>query len=174
VRAFIAVPLPSPAEPASARRALDHLTLQFLGELDANRIEPLAQVLAPVALARPAFDVTVEGVDAFPSRTHPRVVWRGVVSGREELVQLALDVRRATSAVGVPADPSPYVPHLTLFRVRSAADAAAARALLDGRTPAPPPTRFRVAEVELVESRLRPGGAEHRVLVRFPLARPSG
>ncbi|HTS33696.1 MAG TPA: RNA 2',3'-cyclic phosphodiesterase [Thermoplasmata archaeon] len=174
MRAFIAVPVPDPTGPASAPHALEHLTLQFLGEIDADQIEPLERVLAPVALARPAFDVTVEGVDAFPSRIHPRVVWRGVSSGREELVQLALDVHRATSAVGVPADPSRYVPHLTLFRVRSAADSAEARALLDGRTSAPPPTRFQVAEVDLVESRRHASGAEHRVLARFPLATPSG
>lgn len=174
MRAFLAVPVPGDPAAASASRAPEHLTLHFLGEIDPDRVEPLKERVAPVVGARPAFEVTVEGVDAFPSRSRPRVVWRGVGAGREELVRLALDVRAAVSAAGIPVDQGPYVPHLTLFRVRSAADAERARALLDGRTPAPAATRLPVVEVDLVESRLRAGGAEHRVLTRFPLVGPSG
>lgn len=174
MRAFIAVPVPGAPESSSTAPTLDHLTLHFLGEFHPDLVAPLAERLAPAVAARPAFDLTIEGVGAFPSRAQPRIVWRGVGAGREELVRLALDVRQAVIAAGIPVDIAPFVPHLTLFRVRSANDAARARALLDGRTPAPAPTRLAVGEVDLVESQLRPTGAEHRVLVQFPLAERPG
>ncbi len=174
MRAFLAVPVPGSPGPDPAPPSLEHLTLHFLGEFHESLVAPLTERVAPTVALHRGFDLTIEGVGAFPSRTTPRIVWRGVGAGREELRRLALDVRQAVIAAGIPVDVAPFVPHLTLFRVRSAADAARARGLLDGRTPAPAPTRFAVTEVDLVESQLRPTGVEHRVVVQYPLAERSG
>jgi 2'-5' RNA ligase len=64
-----------------------------------------------------------------------------------------------------------FVPHLTLFRVRSPGQRRRAGALLAGAEPAPPPRRVAVREVHLKESTLAPGGAQHRTLARFALGR---
>ena len=169
MRGFIAVPVPGATE-TSAAPAPEHLTLHFLGELHPDLVPPLSERLGPAVGNRRAFDLTIEGVGAFPAPERPRIVWRGVGAGRNELAQLAGDVRQAVIAAGIPVDIAPFVPHVTLFRVRSPPDLARARALLDRRTPAPAPTQITVTEVDLVESQLRPTGAEHRVLARFPLA----
>ncbi len=173
MRAFLAVPVPGARESTSVGPALDHLTLHFLGEIPEELLPRLGQELAPAVRARPGFDIVIEGVGAFPSAQRPRVVWRGVGRGREELTQLARDVRAAALAAGAPGDATPFSPHLTLFRVRSAQDRARARDLLEGATPIPPPTRISVTAVVLVESRLLPTGAEHRVVARFPLGNRS-
>jgi RNA 2',3'-cyclic 3'-phosphodiesterase len=171
VRAFVAVPWEGAAfGSAPPRPAPEHLTLHFLGEIAVELVPGLVTQLRAAVGGRPAFDLTVEGIGAFPSRERPRVVWRGIGAGRDELVRLAEEVRRADVAAGAPGDPRPFAPHLTLFRVRSPADAARARELLDGRALLPPPERVRVREVHLLESLLRPGGAVHHVLERFPLA----
>ena len=170
MRAFLAVPMPEGRSPPSAPAAIDHLTLLFLGEVPEELVARLVEHLTPAVAARPRFEMVLEGVGAFPSLERPRVVWRGVGEGREELVQLAGEVRRAALVAGARGDPTPFSPHLTLFRVRSERDRGRARDLLDGRRPAPSPTRVAVSEVVLVQSRLRPTGAEHSVLARFPLA----
>jgi RNA 2',3'-cyclic 3'-phosphodiesterase len=173
VRAFLAVPVTLGSDRPARSRALEHLTLQFLGEVPEGLVGVLRDRLPAVLSGVPSFELVVEGVGAFPSVEHPRVVWRGVGIGREELEHLATEVRRVCATVGAPSDPTRFIPHLTLFRIRSAQDRSAARELLDGRTPPPPPARVPVNEVVLVESRLSSTGAEHRVVARFPLAERS-
>ncbi len=120
----------------------------------------------------PPFSVRLEGVGAFPSAARPRVVWMGVTVGRAELSALAREVREAL-AVEFGVEREEFVPHLTLFRVRSARDRAAAEELLDGRRPPPSSREVRVDELLLKESLLGPGGAVHRTLAAFPLGAPS-
>jgi len=166
VRAFVAVPLGPEAEGTPAP---EHLTLRFLGEVPEAALAALETGLRPAVAQHPAFEMVVEGVGAFPSADRPRVVWRGVGAGADPLRRLADSVREAVAAAGFPDDPVPFAPHVTLFRVRSPRDRERARSLLEGIVPPPTPTPVAVREVHLVESRLEPGGAVHRVRRRFPL-----
>jgi RNA 2',3'-cyclic 3'-phosphodiesterase len=170
VRAFVAVALAPPESEAPARRAPEHLTLRFLGEISPESVPALEATLRPALAPLAPFDLVVEGIGAFPSAERPRVVWRGVGSGEAPLRRLAGAVRDAVRAAGFPDDPVAFTPHVTLFRVRSPRDQDRARALLDRRTPPPPPTRVVVREVELLESTLTGTGAIHQVRARFPLA----
>ena len=132
----------------------------------------IERVLAPVGTRVAPFDLTLEGVGAFPSADRPRVVWVGASAGAAELVGLAGRVREALAAeIPAPVEEA-FVPHLTLFRVRSAFDRRRAEELLRGEVPAPPPRNVRVAEFVLKESVLSTRGATHRTVAAFPLAGP--
>jgi 2'-5' RNA ligase len=168
VREFVAVDVGRGATGGLARAA-PHLTLRFLGEVAPERNEAISTRLGDVARQSPPFDLRLEGVGAFPDPARPRVVWVGVSTGRKEVVELARRVR-AVLEVEFGPDREEFVPHLTLFRVRSPADLAAARELLSGTRPAPPPHDVRVAELLLKESVLGPRGAVHRTVASFPLA----
>lgn len=146
-----------------------HLTLKFLGEVASERNEAISTRLREVAARSPSFVLRLEGVGAFPSTARPRVVWVGVTAGREELVELARRVRAALQPEFGPDDEE-FVPHLTLFRVRSPGDRAAASELLAGSRPAPPPRNVAVEELLLKESVLGPRGAVHRTIASFRLA----
>jgi RNA 2',3'-cyclic 3'-phosphodiesterase len=166
VREFVAVDVgPAPGERS---HAVPHVTLRFLGEVGADRNAMIAAKLAPVAEGSIPFGVRLEGVGAFPSPDRPRVVWVGVTEGRNELVELARRVRSALEPE-FGREREEFVPHLTLFRVRSPRDRDAAVELLSGRRPAPPPRQVRVEQLLLKESILGPGGADHRTLAAFPL-----
>ncbi|HTP54421.1 MAG TPA: RNA 2',3'-cyclic phosphodiesterase [Thermoplasmata archaeon] len=176
MRAIVALEIPSFATDRSSGDAPEHLTLRFLGEISPDRAPILADRLGAIAGQHPPFDLTIEGVGAFPSRASPRIVWRGVTTGREPLVKLAEDVRRGLAGEGtVPAPDGPFVPHVTWFRVRSPADRRTAIDLLDGRLAAPPPRSLRVDTVVLKESVLAREGAVHRTLsaVRLGTAPPT-
>ncbi|HYB79594.1 MAG TPA: RNA 2',3'-cyclic phosphodiesterase [Thermoplasmata archaeon] len=171
MRAFVAVEVPPPSSEAHRGAAPDHLTLLFLGEIPRERVGPIAEALSPVAADATPFDLTLEGVGAFPSPARPRVVWTGATEGSAELVTLANDVRAALAHEGDPTRrEATFVPHLTLFRVRSANDVRRAHELLAGRIPLPTPRRFRVAEFVLKESELSTRGATHRTVRTFPLS----
>jgi RNA 2',3'-cyclic 3'-phosphodiesterase len=168
VRAFVALELaPGPGGPR-AGEASDHLTLEFLGEVASETIPRIVELLRPVGAASAPFDLTVDGVGAFPSAKAPRVVWLGVTEGRGAAEELARRVRAALA--GVVASPAEaFVPHVTWFRVRSEEGRRAACEVLEGQRAPPPPRTSRIREFVLKESQLGPRGAAHRTVERFPL-----
>jgi len=176
VRAFVAVTVPEgPTEtPFSSIAATGHLTLRFLGDVPEATVEALSRTLAPAVARSAPFEFVVQGLGAFPGIDRPRVVWRGVTRGASELAALARVVREAVESVGVAPDRAPFVPHVTLFRVRSSRDRARAAELLRSGDGGRPPEVVRVTSVELVESRLEPAGAIHRTVATFPLAGSEG
>lgn len=178
MRAFVAVAVPKGegAEAGGAHAAPDHghLTLRYLGEIDEPTVGDLMRALPPAVARVAPFEFVLEGVGAFPSAERPRVVWRGVSRGAGELRALAGVVRETVASMGMPEDPAPFVPHVTLFRVRSIRDLERAARRLAPNAPPIPPTEVLATSVHFVESQLTSSGASHRTLARFPLAGPSG
>lgn len=150
--------------------AAEHLTLRFLGEVPAERVPDISSALASAAGASSAFRLVLEGVGAFPDARRPRVVWVGATEGRREAIELAERVAESLAPITGERPREPFVPHLTLFRVRSPAERRRAEELLAGRMPPPPPRTVSVREICLKESVLDPGGARHRTLAAWPLA----
>lgn len=147
-----------------------HLTLVFLGEVDAARLPDLERELAQAAAARPVFEMAFAGGGTFPPRRPARVAWIGVEAG-PALAGLQGSVAAACEAAlpGWRREERPYNPHVTLARCpenwpRGAAEtfAAAFAGSLGGAFP--------VAEVILFQSRLGRGGARYEAVGRFPLA----
>jgi len=172
VRLFVAVEVSPPAEPMegpSRHPAPEHLTIRFLGEVSRERLEEISSALAGVARATPAFDMILEGVGAFPTSRNPRVVWIGVTQGRTEVSGLAARVTAALDPLFPSSPRESFVPHLTLFRVRSPSQRRRAEALLSGTEPPPSPRTVHVGEIHLKESTLAPNGAQHRTLESWAL-----
>ncbi len=168
MRAFVAVDLDRAGAAETASRAPRHLTLRFFGDIADERVPRLVELLGVVGGRHAPFAISVEGLGAFPSAEHPRVVWVGVKEGREELEALADDVR-ATLEPEFGGEARPFVAHLTLFRVRGASDRQAARELLEGTRPSPPALRSWVDALVLKESLLEREGALHRPLASIRL-----
>lgn len=172
MRLFVAVEVPRPGEEPGTPgtpTAPEHLTLRFLGEVSSDRLPAIRAALEPVGRSTPPFDIALEGVGAFPSPVNPRVVWVGVTDGREAVSALADRVTAALDEVFPAGARERFVPHLTLFRVRSPAHRRRAADLLNGREPPPPRRTVHVGAVYLKESTLTPEGARHRTLTVFPL-----
>lgn len=170
MRAFLAIDVGTTDEPpplVASPGAPPHLTLRFLGDLDEADQPALVALMRPIARRTAPFRLIFEGVGAFPSRTDPRVVWMGVTDGRAEVTRLASEISDALNGLGLPPDSPAFVPHLTLFRVRSGQDRLRARLLLDGTNPVPGERRIRVLEFVLKESTLTRAGPVHRTVERF-------
>ncbi len=176
MRAFVAVDLPTivvDGIPSGSDAQPSHVTLEFLGDVPEARAGEIAAALADAAADVPPFDVAVSGVGAFPSTVNPRVVYVGVSVGGASLVALARAVGEALRPLGFAPELRPFVPHVTLLRVRSPSHLRRALTLLT-HPPDVPPAVGRVTEVLLKASRLDPSGAVHHVIARFPLGTPRG
>ena len=82
-----------------------HMTLAFIGEWPEN----VSDLLPPVA--RP-FTLSLSRIGLFPEA---KVIWAGVEPS-DALDRLAQQVRERLAAAGIPFDPKPFVPHITLGR----------------------------------------------------------
>lgn len=91
-------------------RANLHLTLAFIGDLDAGRAQQVAARLR--ALEPASFVWTIDRVDRFAG---PRVAWAGGPAPAA-LSALVHRVEALLDAAGVPFDHRPYQPHVTLLR----------------------------------------------------------
>src|SRR5262245_14516690 len=54
-----------------------HITVRFIGDADESTTHAIRSALGP-AIDASVFDLTVEGVGAFPPKGPPRVFWAGL------------------------------------------------------------------------------------------------
>ena len=101
-----------------------HVTLVFLGELDARELVPLCRAVQLVADASPPFGLRLAGVGAFPNARRPKTVYAGVSDGADELRALHAALQAPLLDLGVTRqEERAYTPHLTLGRVRGEGEA---------------------------------------------------
>src|SRR5207244_7542987 len=99
----------------------------------------------------------------------PRVLWAGLVAGREALAALADTVDTALGRLGFLREDRAFSPHVTLARVREPRRAPAlADALASEATPSF--GRVAVREATLMRSDLSPRGARYTPLASAPLS----
>ena len=141
-----------------------HLTLKFLGDIREEALNDLCAALEETCRHHTPFDVGLTGLGAFPSARRARILWAGVGAGSERLCSLATDVDAAFAPLGFEREGRPYVPHLTLGRVRGRpASFELSRASVN--------LSFCARRAELVESTLTEEGAVYRTVEAFALGR---
>jgi 2'-5' RNA ligase len=149
-----------------------HITLHFLGEVDASRTALIAAAIGDRVDQAP-FVVTLGAPSASPRHGPPRVVWQSVVHGEERLKALQAEIGRRLASTGLALDARPFAPHLTLARVRERQRRQARDLGVRLQRLSSPPISWRVGRVELYESDLSAGPPRYRVLHAITLADPS-
>lgn len=141
-----------------------HVTLRFLGDLDAPDVERLRASLRRVAAAQPAFRLAYRGLGQFP-----KVVWLGGSTGAHAL---AAAVEAVAVEAGVPKDRFPFTAHLTIGRIRSPrgakALAEAIRSLQERDF-----GEDEISEFWLIQSTLLPQGPVYEAVESYALRRGS-
>ena len=93
------------------RPELVHVTLKFLGDVPAEKVDRIAKALQEVNV--PPFSAQIKGMGAFTGRSI-RVVWLGLEGDFSSLYQ---QVEQAMSSFGFEREARGFSPHLTLGRV---------------------------------------------------------
>ncbi|MEX1252993.1 MAG: RNA 2',3'-cyclic phosphodiesterase [Dehalococcoidia bacterium] len=145
-----------------------HVTLKFLGEVDAERVDAVTSALAAA-------------IEPFELRVRPsalgtfggdrlRVVWVGLEGDIDALASLAGRVEGALEPLGFPRERRPFAPHLTLARPRDHVPPAELRTLasLVRRYQPPPLPSMTLREVNLMQSTLERGGSVYTKLAGLP------
>jgi RNA 2',3'-cyclic 3'-phosphodiesterase len=183
VRLFIAIATPESIRTAFAALLRDfrplapqlkwvrpenlHVTLKFLGETDPQKLGPLQNALSAVRSPEPV-NLEFRGLGFFPNEIRPRVLWAGMEAS-VNLKTLAADVDQAVHQIGFTLEERLYAPHLTLARIS---------------VPIIPPKLLQAIneksgqsfgslttqEFHLIESKLKPAGAEYTTLQSFRFA----
>ena len=148
-----------------------HLTLKFLGDVDAGRVGDISQGMRRACRDLAPFELALSDLGVFPNSGRPRVVWAGVKGDLDSVTTLQTGIESEMAALGFAPEKRAFAPHLTLGRVRDRAADSQRRFL--GRAVSAcsidSPQPWLVEEVRLVRSELGPGGATYTALASVPL-----
>ena len=140
-----------------------HLTLKFLGNVDASLAPDLLRAMEKSATEfnGDSFRLNLLGLGVFPNAREPRVLWAGVAGEMEALAALQELVDVAISKLGFSRERRPFRPHLTIGRVRDQVLPEQRRKIGDiiRETKLPPTDSWQVDEIHLIRSTLTPQGA---------------
>jgi 2'-5' RNA ligase len=140
-----------------------HVTVAFLGSIDAARVAKAREAIAHVSPKHVPMRISTGGLGAFPAARRARVAWYGLDAGDTRLSDLAADLARA---LGTETD-APFRPHLTVARARSVPVDLRAW-LADGASSAPSAV-LEIDRVELLRSHLGGGPSRYERLMDMKL-----
>lgn len=140
-----------------------HLTLQFLGEVDSERVPAILAAIQQTSMSgdgTPPITLHLGPAGAFPNLRRPQTLWSGVGGDIVALGALQRRLSAALELLGFPPEQRPFSAHLTLGRVRREATSAHQSAIGETVRSLPPPdaTSWTAEPPVLFESRLTPKG----------------
>jgi len=146
-----------------------HVTLEFLGDTDPDRIDDIVAELerAVADSGVDPFTADFEGLGVFPSLDYISVVWLGVGAGSEELTELHGAIENRTTALGFEPDEHDFTPHVTLARMNHAGGKELVQEVVRERDPSA--GELRVDEIRLTESVLTGSGPAYSTVAAIPL-----
>ncbi len=96
-----------------------HLTLKFLGDVQAARIDDVVEATQEAVQGIEPFILSFSGLGVFPNFKRPRVIWIGVAEGSDSLGKIQRGLEERLSQRGFTREEREFSPHLTIGRVRS-------------------------------------------------------
>jgi len=139
-----------------------HITLRFLGEMDADLLSAVRNLGQSVASDAAPFELRLDRLGAFPSPHRARVLWAGPTRESAPFSELARRIEQAVTGLGFPAERREAEPHVTLARLRVPQDVAAVVTTVSLAALTVPMERL-----TLMRSELRPQGPLYTPVERW-------
>ncbi len=151
-----------------------HLTLKFLGDVEAERLGALREALGTVCSMAHPLRLRAQGIGFFPNNRRPRVVWAGIADETGGLAGVQRQIEMAARPFEEQPEevPEKFSGHATLGRFKKyrrsdmedlLRGAEAMGSLAFGE--------WTAKEIELVRSELSGEGARHATVAGFALGR---
>ncbi|KPJ74444.1 hypothetical protein AMJ52_00610 [candidate division TA06 bacterium DG_78] len=141
-----------------------HITLKFLGEIDEYKKKEILPALQKLTNEVTPFHISLESIGCFPTPKNPRVVWVGVIQGKEKLCSIAQNVETALAGCGFKEEKR-FHPHLTIGRIKKFCNVDE---ILERQITS---ASFLVNSIVLFKSTLKPEGSIYEVLQKFPFGK---
>ena len=100
-----------------------HLTLKFLGNVNADMTGQITEAMAEATPGVSPFQLEIKSLGVFPNPRRVQVIWVGVSGEVDKLLQLQKGIESALAKLGFAPEARAFTPHLTLGRVRDQASA---------------------------------------------------
>ena len=140
-----------------------HLTLKFLGDVEAVNIGEIAETISKTVEGYTPISLKAKDIGVFPGIKHPRALWVGLTGKLESLVRLQKTLDENLKVLGFPEEKRPFKGHLTMGRIKAKidvkkfGDALMAFRSFESET-------FTVGQIILYKSELKPSGAVYTKL----------
>ncbi len=149
-----------------------HITLVFLGEIQQSKLPKLQTAVESGSKEIKPFETSFKGLGAFPDFVKPRVVWVGLKGDLKSLAALQKGIEKELKKAKIWFDKKPFVPHMTIGRVKKGISQGALRDL--GKKIAKLrkidlQSRILVKTVDIMKSELRPTGSVYTRLAKVNL-----
>ncbi len=97
-----------------------HVTLKFIGEVDASMVSVIETAIGEMTRPLFPFEFRTQACGAFPDLASARIIWAGLdAQGAEVMSLLHQTLERGLDDIGIVPDHREYRPHITLARLRS-------------------------------------------------------
>lgn len=94
-----------------------HVTLLFLGSVETEKLSVIKENLTKIEQRLEAFPIEINGVILFPNPKHPKII-AAKIQLTESLGKLHATLYQEMSSLGFKLDERPYLPHVTLGRIK--------------------------------------------------------
>jgi len=101
-----------------------HLTLKFLGNVAVNMLSDITGAIEKAVQGIAPFHLEVKELGVFPNLRRVQVAWVGISGEVDKLSQLQQRIESNLAPLGFTPESRPFVPHLTLARLRDQASLA--------------------------------------------------
>ena len=144
-----------------------HLTLKFFGDMAADNLPPISEVVSGQAAGTRPLHLNIKGLGVFPGIRRPRVLWLGVGGELARLIALQGGLAQGFETRGIKKEERPFRAHLTLARIKSPQGLSGLDKVLEEKE-AESAGSFEAKGLILFKSDLTPKGAIYTVLADFP------
>ena len=135
-----------------------HLTLKFLGDVEAVTIGEIAGTISKTVEGYTPISLNAKGIGVFPGIKRPRVLWVGLTGQLDSLVRLQKTLDENFKLLGFPGEKRSFKGHLTMGRIKAKidvkkfGDALMAFRSFESET-------FTAGQIVIYKSELKPSGA---------------
>lgn len=148
-----------------------HITIKFLGNVASGKIPQIVQALSSVSQDIPPFTLEIAEKGIFPNVQRAQVIWVGIKGEVDKLQALHKAIEKALVPLGFPPEERPFIPHLTIGRVREKTPPQERKRIgtvfMATSLEKTPP--FLVGNIALMKSQLTPQGAIYTPLAFISL-----
>jgi len=152
------------------KRQNHYLTLIFFYEINPKQAKSAAEILKEKNAGKTIIELKTSDLGAFPSLDSPRTLWVGLTGNLDELQIINQNLREKLASQKIPFDPKPFVPHLTLGRLRKMKTwqrKKISRILKQFLLKEKP--KFRIKQISLIKSQLTSQGPIYQNLEKISL-----
>ncbi len=149
-----------------------HITLKFLGDVQADKIPKISAKLKNIAKSHDEFKPLLKGVGVFKDFYRPKILWFGL-RNCPEFEKIKNGIENSLSDIGFEIDYRKFTPHLTVGRFKTSVSSDQLKKFVNTNREVYLQA-VSVSDIILYESILSPQGSQYTVLEKFPLGIEEG